>query len=53
MIQTVNFISFVYLVEVEPYEEPFLNKMEIFNEVANILCIDLLFSFTDVINARQ
>ena len=35
-----------------PYEEEFLNKMEIFNEVVNIFITDLLFSFTGVINQQ-
>lgn len=49
-VQFINIICFVYVIQVRPYYDEFLNKMETFNEIVNILCIDLLFSFTGVIN---
>ena len=52
-IQIVNIICFVYVIEVRPYHEEFLNKMETFNEIVNITCVDLLFSFTGVINKKN
>ena len=53
VIQIVNLISFVYVFEIRPYQEEFLNKMETFNEIANIICVDLMFSFTGVINQQN
>ena len=52
-IQIINLISFVYLIEVKPYKEPFLNKMELFNEVSHIVCVDLMFCFTNLISFRE
>ena len=48
-----NGIAFIYIAYDEPYEDPFLNKMEMFNEAANIICIDLLFCFTDLIQEHD
>ena len=49
VIQILNFTAFIYIAEVRPYQDPFLNKMEMFNEFANIICVNLVFCFSDVI----
>ena len=47
--QAGNFVAFIYVAISLPYDDPFLNKMELFNEAVNIVCINLLFCFTDLI----
>ena len=47
--QLLNFVAFIYVAEVRPFEDEFLNKMELFNEIANIMCVNLVFCFSDVI----
>jgi hypothetical protein len=39
----------VYLIKVKPFEDPFFNKLEIFNEVCVLLSIYHLFTFTDFV----
>ena len=53
LVQVVNVIAFLYIAHAQPYEDPFLNKMEMFNEAANIICIDLLFCFTELIQEHD
>lgn len=49
LIQLLNFVAFIYVAEVRPFEDEFLNKMELFNETANIICVNIVFCFSDVI----
>ena len=49
LVQLVNIVAFVYVAIVQPYDDPFLNRMELFNETANIICVDLLFCFTALV----
>ena len=46
-------ISFIYLIKVRPYEKEVLNKMEILNEIANIIAVYLLVTFTEVVDSRD
>ena len=49
VIQLLNFVAFIYVAEVRPFEDEFLNKMELFNETANIICVNIVFCFSDLI----
>ena len=45
--QVLSFLQISYLVRYRPFEEPLLQKLEIFNEVTTILLVDLLTIFSD------
>ena len=45
--QVLSFIQIAYLVHFRPFEEPLLQKLEIFNEVTTILLVDLITIFSD------
>ena len=51
--QLLNFVAFIYVAEVRPFEDEFLNKMELFNEIVNIMCVNLVFCFSDVITDAE
>jgi hypothetical protein len=40
-------IQVTYLVLYKPFEDPLLQKLEIFNELSTLVAIDLMFVFTD------
>lgn len=40
-------IIFTYISYVNPYQSLFMNRMEKFNELITVLCLDFLFAFTD------
>lgn len=42
-------LMLLYLVDVRPLNSPFLNKMELFNEVTLLACSYFLFAFTDFV----
>ena len=44
-----SLVSYVYLIQYEPFSEPLIQWLEVFNEVCCILIIDTLYCFTDVI----
>ena len=47
MIYATNFTG-CYLVHFKPFEERFLGRMEIFNEITNILLYGLAYTLTDL-----
>ena len=53
IMQSLNFVAFIYVAEVRPFEDEFLNKMELFNEIVNIMCVNLVFCFSDVITDTE
>jgi hypothetical protein len=49
-ILTMNVIAiliFMYISVVKPYQSPFMNRLELFNEAVTILILDFLFAFSD------
>ena len=42
----------LFFASVKPLKEPFLNRMEIFNELSLLTCSYFLFSFTDFVSAE-
>jgi hypothetical protein len=42
-------LMLLYLADVRPLNSPFLNRMEIFNEVTLLCCSYFLFAFTDFV----
>ncbi len=47
MLSSVMMISF--LISVKPFSEPFLNRIEIFNEMALLVSSYFMFLFTDFV----
>ena len=47
LFQCTNFVAFIYVSQYRPYDVAHQNKMEIFQEAANILCVILIFEFCD------
>lgn len=43
-------LSFVYLVNVRPYEEPIELSLDLLNEVTTIIAVDICFLFTDLMD---
>jgi hypothetical protein len=39
----------LYIVDVRPLNSPFLNRMELFNEITLLCCSYFLFAFTDFV----
>ena len=42
----ISTVQIWYLVNYKPFEEPLLNKLDIFNEVTTVLLVDLLPCFS-------
>ena len=42
----------LFFASIHPLKEPFLNNMELFNELSLLTCSYLLFAFTDFCNAN-
>jgi len=51
MLSSVMMISF--LISVKPFSEPFLNRIEIFNEMALLVSSYFMFLFTDFVEDAQ
>jgi len=42
----------LYFASIKPLKEPFLNRMEIFNELSLLACSYFMFAFTDFCSAN-
>ena len=44
-----SLLAFAYLVHFKPFEDPLIQKLEVFNEIICVVLIETLFCFTDII----